>query len=457
MLSSVALLYNLQNILIIGQNNPTITCSDNGGGLHLASCHNCTIDGITWDGCGTKFNSSLVLKIENSSSIVIQSCTFKHSVAQAIVLSGMSGDVNINHCKFVNNTNYSNHGVAIQCSSNNYHTNSQLVSVNNCNFTNNSNAFSIIYIGQHKIPMNEIFVINNSYFYDNQGTSIYLSNQNLYIRGKGMFSNNSAENGSGIFATDHSNIIFSNHSNILFDNNTAMNSGGAIYLANYSQCIFEGETTASFENNNVTKGAGGSIGSYNNSKIIFKENSNVQFINNLAKYGGALISEDDSNIIFYQNCTVIFYYHTAEYGGAVYLTHHSNGLFTGRSLVAFQTNTANKHGGAIYLHNTCNAMDKFYNNMVAQNGARIFIKVNSTLLFEENSRVTFNNSRAMLTGGAISSEIILEDLLEENLPKSVIEINNISNKDGINLVFAGVSKVNFTNNQAADGGAIFND
>ena len=226
MLSSVALLDNVQNISLIGQNNPTITCDGDGGGLHLVSCHNCTIDGITWDGCGTKFNSSPVFKIENSSRIVIQNCTFKHSIGQAIVFSEMSGNVNINHCNFINNTNYSGHGAAIKYLSN--YADSQITTMNNCNFTNNSGALSIIFIGQLEIPLHGIFILNNSYFYDNQGTSIYLFNQNLYITGKSLFCNNTAENGPGIFATDHSNIIFSNHSTTIFDNNTALNSGGRL-------------------------------------------------------------------------------------------------------------------------------------------------------------------------------------------------------------------------------------
>ena len=76
-LSSVPFLNHLQNISIIGQNNPTVSCKNNGGGLHFVSCRNCTIVGITWDGCGSKISSSPVLKIENSSSIKIQNCTFK--------------------------------------------------------------------------------------------------------------------------------------------------------------------------------------------------------------------------------------------------------------------------------------------------------------------------------------------------------------------------------------------
>ena len=151
----------------------------------------------------------------------------------------------------------------------------------------------------------------------------------------------------------------------------------------------------------------------------------------------------NSNIIFDQNCKVTFDGNTAQYGGAAYVTHHSNSLFTGRSSVTFRNNTASKHGGAMYLHSAWNVMDKF------------FINMDSHLVFEGMSSIIFNSNRATLTGGAILSKTIPEDPLQEILHKSTIDINNtISNKDSINLVFAGASKVTFTNNKGVNGGAI---
>ena len=47
-LSLVIELTNLTNITIIGHNNPTIDCNNNGG-LHFISCSNVTIKGINWN------------------------------------------------------------------------------------------------------------------------------------------------------------------------------------------------------------------------------------------------------------------------------------------------------------------------------------------------------------------------------------------------------------------------
>ena len=52
-LSSVVFVNNKSNIRIVGYNNPTVYCNSYGG-LHLVSCYNCTIEGITWKGCGSR-------------------------------------------------------------------------------------------------------------------------------------------------------------------------------------------------------------------------------------------------------------------------------------------------------------------------------------------------------------------------------------------------------------------
>ena len=105
MLSSLIEASGLENVSIIGHNNPTVNCK-NVGGIHFTYCHNFIIQGITWDGCGTKNidnNTKAGLKLNYSSNVTIQHCSFQHSIGQAVVLSEMSGDVNISHSKFVNN------------------------------------------------------------------------------------------------------------------------------------------------------------------------------------------------------------------------------------------------------------------------------------------------------------------------------------------------------------------
>ena len=46
MLLSIISLEDLENITVIGHDNPMVNC-DNAGGLHFDHCNNCTIIGIT--------------------------------------------------------------------------------------------------------------------------------------------------------------------------------------------------------------------------------------------------------------------------------------------------------------------------------------------------------------------------------------------------------------------------
>ena len=59
-LSSLAKVSDLENVSIIGHNNPNVNCR-NVGGIQYTFCHNCIIRDIIWDGCGTKAEPGLKL------------------------------------------------------------------------------------------------------------------------------------------------------------------------------------------------------------------------------------------------------------------------------------------------------------------------------------------------------------------------------------------------------------
>ena len=158
---------HILKISIIGHNNPTVNCKGVAG-IHFTFCNNCIINGITWDGCGTGNidNHTLPgLKLSYSSNITIQNCSFQHSMGQAVVLSDILEDVNINHCKFVNNSHYRGHGAAISYSSNNYIMNypTLLFEICNCNFTNNEGAESLVYIKNDMPKLNNNIIIMSFY------------------------------------------------------------------------------------------------------------------------------------------------------------------------------------------------------------------------------------------------------------------------------------------------------
>ena len=143
MLFSLIITSNLENVSIIGQNNPTVYCA-RAGGMHFNFCQNCIIQDITWNGCGRETEPGI--KLRDPSNIVIEKCSFQHSKGPAIVLSRVSGHMNISHCNFIHNIHYRGHGAAIRYSSSKVTNDLQLVLIiSNCNFTNNKNSKSLVY------------------------------------------------------------------------------------------------------------------------------------------------------------------------------------------------------------------------------------------------------------------------------------------------------------------------
>jgi len=175
-LSFFHILKGLQNIQIIGYNNPTVYyyndpivyCYNSSiiiGALQFNSCTNCTIQGITWSGCGgiIQDNNYPVLEFYNSSNVKIEKCTLKRSKGQAIVLSEMTGDVTINDCQFYDNKYPGNAGGAVIdiAKQRNYQMN---VTIRNCTFTDNVGTRSIINIDQStdgKISFHDFTFSNN--------------------------------------------------------------------------------------------------------------------------------------------------------------------------------------------------------------------------------------------------------------------------------------------------------
>ena len=387
-LSSIIQRVNLANITITGYNNPTENCN-NSGGLHFISCSNCTIEGITWIRCGSRNisddeNAYPVLPLTNSSNIIIQNCSFQHSVGQVVVLLGVSEDVNINYCSFLHNKRYEGHGTAIHYSSNNKWIASPFnIIVSNCNFSYNERAKSIVYFGQPSTKHCDLFNLSDSTFFHNKGVPIYLSNQDLSTNVNVKFYNNIAENGGGIFASDHSNVIFHKSGTVNFTNNTASFNGGAIFLTTHSSILFKGHLTSYHccDHNELHH--------ISDDQILANSltTCTVQFYNNTANRLGQDIYARNSSITVDNNAKVIFdgnalkvLQHSAS---AVYIHHNSTFTFKGDSIVTFSSNAKLfKYGST---------------------GEFLCIN-NSTITFEGHSKVAFNGNKAsygVSIGGAV--------------------------------------------------------
>ena len=462
-LSSLVKVSDIENVTIIGHNNPTVNCKDFGR-IHLNFCNNCIIQGITWDGCGSvdiDDHTETVLKLSNSSNITIDNCSFQYSKGQAVLLSEVSGDVNIHHCNFMHNNHYGGHGAAIHYSSSNVTNCHQLAvfAISDCNFAYNY-AKSLVYIENTISRQNVNVTIHYSKFCHNQGVSVYAVSQNIYLTGKNVFHNNTAEYGTAIHINDHSTVIFSENSDVTFTQNFAKDRGGTVFLRDHSNVIFDQNSVTAFNDNIAAYG--GAIYSEVSSNITFKANCKVTFSNNSAKQqqwsssGGAMYSTDNSYITFEGNSSTVFSNNTARNDGGA-ICSHSSIIFERNFSTVFSNNIADSYGGAVasnsYIIFEGNSSTVFSNNTAGNDGGAICS--HSSILFEWNSSTVFSNNIADSYGGAVASNSYI--LFEGN--SSTVFSNNTADVGGAvtsnsSILFEGNSSTVFSNNTADVGGAV---
>ena len=488
LLQATVQLSSLENFTIIGNYNATVNC-DNAGGIHFNHCRNFIIIGITWEKCGNKKDNQPAVKLNDSSNIIIQNCSFQNSVTQSIALSEMSGNVTINGCTFVFN-NYDDHGMAIHYLSKIRHRSKFLFTIINCNFTHNEvvDSQSIVYIGPSSNKITEHIFFTNSVFLNNSGTPIYISHQNVYIAGNMLFNGNVGNRSAGIFINNQTKMTFQK-SYIEFINNKALY-GGALCIAKKSNSIFEGNCIVTF-NNNIATYNGGALYIENNSDLKFDENSTVTINNNQADQGGALYVMVNSNITITGISNVTINNNTAtNNGGALYIESNSDATFEGNSTVIINNNQAD-NGGVVYIGSNSNiavtgiSNVTINNNIVTYYVGVLYINYYSYATFEGNSTVTINNNQAdnggvlyiIYNSGATfegNSTVIINNNQAKHYEAVHIGINSniavtgisnvtINNNNGKALyivynsyvTFEGNSTVTINNNQANYGGTVY--
>ena len=497
MLLSFVSLVGLEDIAIIGYDNPTINCNNNGG-IYFENCINCTIVGITWNNCGTKNDSKPVIELHNSSDIIIQDCTFKHSVAQALVLSEISGNITINDCSFAFSNKSVGHGIVLYYTSTVMHDSKLQLTISSCNFIQNGiSGNSVVYIGpSSNKSMEQIFFTNVS-FLNNQATPIYISHQNVFTNGSASFKGNVGDISGGIFITNNSDVVFHN-SDTKFSNNKAY-IGGALFIQDNSNVTFKGSCTVIIKSNSATFGGGLAISSnsdvtfegnssitingsefttygggiciWHNSKVKFTGNCQVTLDNNsAARSGGAIYIGDNSDVTFEGDCLItINHSKSATYGGGLCTCRNSKVKFTGNCQVTIDNNSAARGGGAIYIgHNSDVTFEGNLTAAIDSNqakfGGAIYFERFSNIALKGNSKVTFDSNKAT-TGdsGAIYAWYYSKISFAEN---STVLFNNnhairygggITSAKHCNVAHKGNSMVIFKNNKATYGGGIYTE
>ena len=465
MLLSFVSLVGLEDIAIIGYDNPTINCN-NAGGIYFENCTNFTITGLTWENCGIKNDSKPVIELHISSDIIIQNCTFQHSVTQALVFSEVFGNITINNCMFAFNNNSISHGTALYYVSKiQQKSKFQFIIISNCNFIENGiNSRSVVYISSSNNKSVEQMIFTNISFLNNQAVPIYISHQDVHAIGNILFEGNVADESGGIFITNNSNVVFYN-ADLKFSNNQALNNGGALHIKNNCDLTFKGNCTVMIEGNKATSGGGLYVS--NNSVVTFEGNSLITINSSIVtKYGGGLSVLYNSKVNFIGNCEVNIKNSEAIHGGAVYIEDNSDVMFEGNPEAVISNNLAER-GGAIYIKDISNVVFKgnstatVVNNRVTHNAGAFHALDYSNISFKENSMVVFDSNHGVLYGGGIFIRHYSNVVYEGN---SIVAIKNNQAEYGggiyigniSNITFKGNSIVTIDNNEATlDGGGLY--
>ena len=497
----------IDDIVIIGHNNPTVLCGYYGGFTFQAAKNdsNLIIEGITWIGCGQVRNTEngediRVLSISGYRNVTIQNCSFQHSIGQVIKLQDVQY-VYINNCEFVNSSPYTGHGAAIFSSLQS--TQFYLFTIQNCYFSS-INAKSIIHF-ECSNDKHDIYLINSS-FHSNQGVSIYLSSySNVHINRDVLFENNVAKNGAGIYISDHSTVTFGENSKTKFITNTVRHNGAAIFLNVHSSLLFDNNSIVTFTDNRATNGTiysmdssfvkfkatskvtfnknsatqyGSAIYSSDNSHVTFIGNSSVNFTNNVISsnatmmdlpVGGTVFSENNGNISFEENSSITFLNNIADFGTAI-LSINAHVVFKDRSTVMLNNNKAHYCGVVpssllsvfTFMDNvyTANTASHTSSNHGSSAGA-ICALHKSKIRFSGHSLVTFINNTASGGGAVVSSEsnVIIEEYATVTFNNNFARSSSggalvCSNNSDVTI--KGNSNVTFNGNKASqDGGAIY--
>ena len=257
---------------------------------------------------------------------------------------------NINYCNFLYNKQFEGHGTATHYSSGNMLTSSPLkLIITECNFFYNDRAESIIYFGHLSMYTNfcEYLKLQNSNFLIILQCPFIFSNQDLHINGMIEFHNNSAENGGGIFISDHSNVIFHKHAAVNFTNNRATYNGGAIFLTNHSSILFKDHSTSyqCYYNELYDTSDYHNLGSL----VVFFNNTATGFGQGIYAHTSNITVGDDVKVLFDGNASG--WHSPFLSSSSIYTDYHCTVTFEGNCNTTYINYTVNGKGVALFITN----------------------------------------------------------------------------------------------------------
>lgn len=380
----------------------------------------------------------------HSSNVTIKYSIFDQNSARykgGVIYLTINGSVSIYSSNFTGNIVDNDGGVMILIG------NSVVISYHSV-FINNwaKDNGGIMHLYQSKaITFNNVYISSSAGI---NGGALVALNSSINIRRSCFMDNTATNTGGAIHAYSGSKLIVRDG---YFIQNRAHDSGGSLYIAvNSSGYVFN----STFQQNTARNG--GAISVLSLSRIIIAESS---LFDNVAVTGGALAAQQDSWILFddndgYANSSNNICNNTATKAGGVFL--ESSNLYFARMSININFNGADESGGGIYAANSSiiflNANIDFHGNQAHQYGGGIYL-ANSNLCDSKEmykALITFINFTMNQAdqGGAIYVQDEIAGSVCSNTPYGG------NHPQGSGCFFKNVTSlyINFFNNSAMSSG-----
>ena len=396
---------------------------------------------------------------ENVSNLSIEGLAFLsgYMAIQTVALKIIdSNGVWIHNVGFQRSYSFSKHFTGLHI------TFSDTITVTSCSFEGNTayNGGAIYVTAESNLTLNaSTFIGNNA---TRHGGAIYASGSNLSLSDN-MFSGNTAGNGGAMYVKAESSVTISDTA---FTHNKAVRSGGAIYSTYSIVNIYGSSKNSSIVNSGGYCRTCDMITTIPKSipyeEVIMELNEALcatHFTNNTAILGGAM-SMIDSTVLF-SGSVIMFRYNSANAsGGALYssrnffariLNFNRFRTVTNVHHLFFVSNRALSQGGSIFMNFQAENGSLYFLCNSAHRGGAIYSR--DKLWLSGSSYFIANRAS---WGGAIEVEGSFDTftltghaLFSENNATygGAIVLNGLSNNIS--------GKINFINNTAEEGGALF--
>ncbi|MDR0485610.1 MAG: autotransporter domain-containing protein, partial [Elusimicrobiota bacterium] len=293
---------------------------------------------------------------------------------------------------------------------------------------------------------------NGGVIYTNNGTRVdFVGTDVLFYR------NTAGGMGGGLAVDNHSTVSFASAGNrknkISFIENSAT-LGGILSVDNHSVVIFDG-VEVEFVDNYSEEGGGMYVN--NGSSVIFTGMNETKYSYNTAiSSGGAIfIDYDNANVVYSYMKNLLFSYNTAEMsGGAIYINNFNTSLiFAHIDKLSGIYNTADHGGFGFFANQNLVYFDEIPElellNNTAYNGNGGAIYLTTAVLRFLNKDTQILNNVASKFGGGIYSQYANIDFLGET---SVISTGGILKMEGNTAhsggaIYSRFSGINFNDRE----------